>query len=30
LKKKLIIKLPVSKKVKEAVEKLGGQVEVKK
>ncbi|MEK7110031.1 MAG: 50S ribosomal protein L15 [Patescibacteria group bacterium] len=27
LKKKLIIKLPVSKKVKEAVEKLGGQVE---
>jgi len=30
LKKKLIIKLSVSKKVKEAVEKLGGQVEVKK
>jgi len=30
LKKKLIINLPVSKKVKEAVEKLGGQVEVKK
>ena len=30
LKKKLIIKLPVSKKVKEAVEKLGGQVESKK
>ncbi len=28
LKKKLIVKLPVSKKVKEAVEKLGGQVEV--
>jgi len=28
LKKKLIIKLPVSKKVKEAVEKLGGQVEL--
>ncbi|MEK9169256.1 MAG: 50S ribosomal protein L15, partial [Patescibacteria group bacterium] len=27
LKKKLIVKLPVSKKVKEAVEKLGGQVE---
>ena len=27
LKKKLVIKLPVSKKVKEAVEKLGGQVE---
>lgn len=27
LKKKLIIKLPVSKKVKEAVEKLGGKVE---
>jgi len=27
LKKKLIIKLPVSKKVKKAVEKLGGQVE---
>ncbi|MEK7597476.1 MAG: 50S ribosomal protein L15 [Patescibacteria group bacterium] len=27
LKKKLIIKLPVSKKVKEAVEKLGGQIE---
>ncbi len=30
LKKKLIIKLPVSKKVKEAVEKLGGTIEVKK
>ncbi|MDO9027598.1 MAG: 50S ribosomal protein L15 [Candidatus Roizmanbacteria bacterium] len=30
LKKKLIIKLPVSKKVKEAVEKLGGQVELQK
>ena len=30
LKKKLIIKLPVSKKVKEAVEKLGGQVEPQK
>lgn len=30
LKKKLIIKLPVSKKVKEAVEKLGGQVESQK
>ncbi|MFA6017351.1 MAG: 50S ribosomal protein L15 [Patescibacteria group bacterium] len=30
LKKKLIVKLPVSKKVKEAVEKLGGQVEPKK
>ncbi|KKP51245.1 MAG: 50S ribosomal protein L15 [Candidatus Roizmanbacteria bacterium GW2011_GWA2_33_33] len=28
LKKKLIVKLPVSKKVKEAVEKLGGQVEL--
>ncbi|MCR4277323.1 MAG: 50S ribosomal protein L15 [Candidatus Roizmanbacteria bacterium] len=27
LKKKLIIKLPVSKKVKEAVEKLGGTIE---
>ena len=27
LKKKLIVKLPVSKKVKKAVEKLGGQVE---
>ena len=27
LKKKLIIKLPVSKKVKEAVEKLGGKIE---
>ncbi|EKE14454.1 MAG: 50S ribosomal protein L15 [uncultured bacterium] len=27
LKRKLIVKLPVSKKVKEAVEKLGGQVE---
>ena len=27
LKKKLVIKLPVSKRVKEAVEKLGGQVE---
>ena len=27
LKKKLVIKLPVSKKVKEAVEKLGGQIE---
>jgi len=30
LKKKLIIKLPVSKKVKETVEKLGGQVELQK
>jgi large subunit ribosomal protein L15 len=30
LKKKLNIKLPVSKKVKEAVEKLGGTIEVKK
>lgn len=30
LKKKLIVKLPVSKKVKEAVEKLGGQVELQK
>ncbi len=30
LKKKLIIKLPVSKKVKEAVEKLGGTIEAKK
>ncbi len=30
LKKKLVIKLPVSKKVKEAVEKLGGQVESQK
>ena len=30
LKKKLVIKLPVSKRVKEAVEKLGGQVESKK
>ena len=30
LKKKLIIKLPVSKKVKEAVEKLGGKTEFKK
>ena len=30
LKKKLIIKLPVSKKVKEAVEKLGGQIEPQK
>jgi len=30
LKKKLIIKLSVSKKVKEAVEKLGGQVEPQK
>jgi len=30
LKKKLIVKLPVSKKVKEAVEKLGGTVESKK
>jgi len=30
LKKKLIIKLPVSKKVKEAVEKLGGTIESKK
>lgn len=30
LKKKLIIKLSVSKKVKEAVEKLGGQVELQK
>lgn len=30
LKKKLIVKLPVSKKVKEAVEKLGGQVESQK
>lgn len=30
LKKKLIIKLPVSKKVKEAVEKLGGKVELEK
>lgn len=29
LKKKLIVKLPVSKKVKIAVEKLGGQVETK-
>ncbi|MFA6080922.1 MAG: 50S ribosomal protein L15 [Patescibacteria group bacterium] len=28
LKKKLIIKLPVSKKVKEAVEKLGGKIEL--
>ncbi|MFA5769870.1 MAG: 50S ribosomal protein L15 [Patescibacteria group bacterium] len=28
LKKKLVIQLPVSKKVKEAVEKLGGQVEL--
>ena len=28
LKKKLIVKLPVSKKVKKAVEKLGGQVEL--
>ena len=27
LKKKLIVKLPVSKKVKEAVEKLGGTIE---
>ena len=30
LKKKLIVKLPVSKKVKEAVEKLGGTIESKK
>ena len=30
LKKKLNIKLPVSKKVKEAVEKLGGTIEAKK
>ena len=30
LKKKLIVKLPVSEKVKEAVEKLGGQVELQK
>lgn len=30
LKRKLVIKLPVSKKVKEAVEKLGGQVEPQK
>ena len=30
LKKKLVIRLPVSKKVKEAVEKIGGQVESKK
>jgi len=30
LKKKLIIKLSVSKKVKKAVEKLGGQVEMQK
>jgi large subunit ribosomal protein L15 len=30
LKRKLIIRLPVSKKVKEAVEKLGGQVESQK
>jgi len=30
LKKKLNIKLPVSKKVKEAVEKLGGTIEVKR
>ncbi|TRZ52348.1 50S ribosomal protein L15 [bacterium] len=30
LKKKLIIKLPVSKKVKSAVEKLGGKVEAQK
>ena len=28
LKKKLIVKLPVSKKVKEAVEKLGGTIEL--
>jgi len=30
LKKKLIVKLPVSKKVKQAVEKLGGQVDLQK
>lgn len=30
LKKKLIIELPVSKKVKEVVEKLGGQVKLQK
>jgi large subunit ribosomal protein L15 len=30
LKKKLVIELPVSKKVKEAVEKLGGKIETKK
>lgn len=30
LKKKLIVKLPVSKKVKQAIEKLGGQVDLQK
>lgn len=30
LKKKLIVELPVSRKVKEAVEKLGGKIESKK
>ncbi len=30
LKKKLVIRIPVSKKVKQAIEKLGGKVELKK